>query len=860
VTAGDGSPTRTARRAPFTSLLREAWVQIHWFIGITAGSVLVVVGLSGAVLSFRAEIVEALNPGLRHVAAPSPGALPLAPAALVERLQATRPGQRIAALTVFAESGRPARANFAPPPGERRGETRAVDPYTGALLPHPRGDDFFEFVERLHRWLLLPREDGKPVTGTLAAGLLVLALSGLYLRWPRRPLSWRAWLRIDFGLKGRAFLWSLHAVVGTLALPLYVVSAATGVYWGFDAVRTWVDGAAGEGREVRMQRMGVAPGTAPADAAAAPVPVAPAGPDLPRVWSAFQTATAGDWTQVTLRLPARGASQVEATYLRADAAHERARNRLYLDAATGATTRHERYADKPLAGRLVHSVYPLHMGTYWGLPGRIAMALSSAALALFAITGWWMYLARRRTGAQVRRERTRLATTAPGGAGGTGGAAPVLLAFASQTGHAERIALRTAAALQAAGMAVDVRPLAALDADLLRLQRHLLIVASTFGDGDPPDAAHGVVERLDREAGAAGLPHLRYGLLALGDVHYATFCGFGRTLRHHLQGLGAQPLFPMIEVDDGDPAALARWTHEVGAALGVDLEAAAVHPAQAPHDEPAFEAWRLVRRTLLNPGSQGEPLYEIELRRDADAVSGGASDAVPATTVDAGAGAPSWASGALAELRPPQTGGAAQPAAPRRYSVASLPHDGCIQLLVRQVRHAGGLGLASGWLTARAPLGARVELRLRPNPAFALVEDDRPCVFVGNGSGFGGLRGHLRERVRRGHYRNWLVHGERQAAHDDFLAAELSLWRRAGAVERADRVFSRDTPVRRYVQDHLREAADVLRRWIDDGGVIYVCGSLAGMAPGVDRALRDVLGDAKVDDLLAENRYRRDVY
>ena len=73
-------------------------------------------------------------------------------------------------------------------------------------------------------------------------------------------------------------------------------------------------------------------------------------------------------------------------------------------------------------------------------------------------------------------------------------------------------------------------------------------------------------------------------------------------------------------------------------------------------------------------------------------------------------------------------------------------------------------------------------------------------------------------------------------------------------------VGSRDTPVRRHVQDHLREAADTLRRWVDEGGVIYVCGSLAGMAPGVDRALRDVLGDARVDDLLAENRYRRDVY
>jgi sulfite reductase (NADPH) flavoprotein alpha-component len=73
-------------------------------------------------------------------------------------------------------------------------------------------------------------------------------------------------------------------------------------------------------------------------------------------------------------------------------------------------------------------------------------------------------------------------------------------------------------------------------------------------------------------------------------------------------------------------------------------------------------------------------------------------------------------------------------------------------------------------------------------------------------------------------------------------------------------VFSRDLPTRRYVQDRIREAGESLRRWIDDGGVVYVCGSLAGMAPAVDLALREVLGSATVDDLLAGNRYRRDVY
>ncbi|KLN54531.1 PepSY domain-containing protein [Variovorax paradoxus] len=851
------------------ALLRRFWFQVHWFIGITAGSVLVVIGLSGAVLSFRAEIVDAINPELRHIPNPA-GAAALRPAALAAQVQAAQPALRIVALTVFAEPGRPARVNFAPPEGQRQGEVRLVDPWTAALLPEPTGDAFFEFIEHLHRWLLLPRDAGKPVTGTLAAGLLILALSGLYLRWPRRPLAWRAWLKLDFALTGRAFLWNLHAVAGTLALLAYLASSLTGIYWAFDAVRTVVDNAAGEGRVVRAQ--GMQAGSAPAKAQAAP--------DLQRVWQSFLEETGGDWSQATLRLPARNASQVEATYLRAHPEHERARNRVYLDAATGEPTRHRRYADKALAGRLVNSIYPMHMGTYWGLPGRIVMLLSSLGLALFAVTGWMLYLGRRRTKRAVREERTRLSPRLqPHGPG----AEPVLLTFASQTGQAERIALQTAAVLQSAGVAVVLQPLVRLSVDALRRYRKVLLVASTFGDGDPPDSLRAFARQFARQTGS-GLQHVHYGLLALGDRHYANFCGFGRALDHDLRGHGAQALFPMIEVHNGDAGALARWQQSLAEAFGV-LQPGA-WKAHAPKAA-LFEPWRLVRRTLLNAGSQGDPLFEIELAHP-------------------GAGA--WAPGALVELLPRQPGHAVEqflrragldgrtpvrcdghertledalarsmlpavpaasaqamadtllPLAPRRYSVASIAADGCVQLLVRQARHADGMGVASGWLTDGAPLDTAVELRLLPNPAFALVDDEAPCVFIGNGSGFAGLRAHLRERVRRGHARNWLVFGERNAAHDAFCAQEIAQWQAAAALERVDLVFSRDQAERLHVQHRLREAAGLLRQWVAEGAVIYVCGSLEGMAPGVDLALREVLGGPACDALVAEGRYRRDVY
>ncbi|MFP5475229.1 MAG: PepSY domain-containing protein, partial [Gammaproteobacteria bacterium] len=62
---------------------RQVLFQLHWLAGITAGTVLAVIGSSGALLAYRAEIVQALNPALFQRQPPMPGAAPLTPAALV---------------------------------------------------------------------------------------------------------------------------------------------------------------------------------------------------------------------------------------------------------------------------------------------------------------------------------------------------------------------------------------------------------------------------------------------------------------------------------------------------------------------------------------------------------------------------------------------------------------------------------------------------------------------------------------------------------------------------------------------------------------------------------------------------------
>ena len=403
-----------------------------------------------------------------------------------------------------------------------------------------------------------------------------------------------------------------------------------------------------------------------------------------------------------------------------------------------------------------------------------------------------------------------------------------LVAYASQTGNAEELATQTAHNLQLAGIPVRLCALAELTAmDLQQAERALFLV-STYGEGDAPDNAAAFMGRL--MTGELALPQLHYGVLALGDRSYGQFCGFGRALDAWLATQGASRLFQRIEVDRSASAAIEQWFQHLSHLAGT---------SDAPDwSAPAFGDWKLMQRQLLNPGSAGGAIYHVELAP----VSGSLPD---------------WQSGDLVQVAAP-----ADPSQPREYSIASIPRDGSVHLLVRQHAHPdGSLGLASGWLTAQAAVGDVVQLRLRQHKRFRLEDNaQRPLILIGNGSGIAGLRGHLKSRVLAGQRRNWLIFGERNAAHDFHYREEIEGWHASGDLPRLDLAFSRDQAERTYVQDRLRGNADEITLWLQQGAAIYICGSLAGMAGGVDQALQEILGRPALDALAAEGRYRRDVY
>ncbi len=449
-----------------------------------------------------------------------------------------------------------------------------------------------------------------------------------------------------------------------------------------------------------------------------------------------------------------------------------------------------------------------------------AAALVALYAALCAAVGW-----------RERRKHQAAQAQAASLAAAREGLQALLVVYASQTGQAQELAEETARLLHAAGEPVQLCPVHQLTPEALAQARCALWVVSTCGEGDPPD--HAAAFASHTLASAPHLAHLHYGLLALGDRQYTHFCGFGRQVDAWLQRCGATRLFDTVEMDNGDAQALQQWQHHLGQVAHVsDLPA-----WQAPE----FDHWVLACRTHLNPGSAGGAVFHLELVPSADL---------------AGA-AVAWESGDLVQVRAPQ-----DPDHPRVCSVASGARRGRLSLLAR--RAAGGqgaLGVASGWLTQGAAVGAAIPLRLRAHSNFRLEGNaQRPLILIGNGTGLGGLRAHLRARAATGAGPNWLLFGERNAAYDFHHQAELEGWHLQGTLQRLDAAFSRDQPSRVYVQHLLAAEVDTVRAWVAQGAAVYVCGSLQGMAQAVDSTLRQILGADALDQLLREGRYRRDVY
>ena len=191
----------------------------------------------------------------------------------------------------------------------------------------------------------------------------------------------------------------------------------------------------------------------------------------------------------------------------------------------------------------------------------------------------------------------------------TGPAMPVTVLYGSQTGTAEGLAKKLVKTLKKGNFEPEIHDMAAYDRTRLAQEKNLLIITSTYGDGEPPDSAIDLHSWLMSDA-APTLAGVSYSVLALGDSSYPDFCKCGIEFDTRLSALGANAIHSRVDVDVDPDAPYAEWSSAVIAKLAPTQAAI---PAAADAGEPAetgfskknpFPAPVLDNHNLNGPGDK----------------------------------------------------------------------------------------------------------------------------------------------------------------------------------------------------------------------------------------------------------------
>ena len=367
--------------------LRTILFWLHLASGVTAGLVILMMSATGVVMAFQPQLLDWAESGSRQVL--PRGRAALGAEQILARARDVQGGAAPTALTVYADRASAVRV------ATGRNTGVHVDPYTGEVreLAGARWRGLFALMLEWHRWLAMDGEQraiGKAITGACNAAFLVLALSGLYLWWPRRwnlrTMRLSLWFRR--GLASRVRDWNWHNVIGFWSLPVLIVVTSSGMMISYRWVSNLIYRAMGE-----PPPAAAGPGGGPGGRAPAPpggrAPAASSGTgslDMEGLHAALTREVPG-WTSATWR-PGRGVGQSLAlTVKSAGSWPPFASVQLTLDAATGRALQRQAYAGYTPARKVRSWLRFLHTGEALGWAGQLAAGLASLGATVLVWTG-----------------------------------------------------------------------------------------------------------------------------------------------------------------------------------------------------------------------------------------------------------------------------------------------------------------------------------------------------------------------------------------------------------------------------------------------------------------------------------------
>ena len=228
------SSSRIRRRR---DVARKIFLQVHRTVGLFAGAVLVLVGLSGAVLAFREKIDETLNASIMRVDTHAQVSYHT-PDEILDAARAAMPADAKAErLTMPRQRGSAAAITYMVDTDDLETDVYQlfVDPYTAKvkgqrLYQHSDkalSQPFIPLLMTFH-WTLLLGINNAYVLGSIAIFMFFSVLIGLYLWFPRYG-DWRLGLKIKWGASAERLVYDVHRSVGIYCAILLLVMLSTGI-------------------------------------------------------------------------------------------------------------------------------------------------------------------------------------------------------------------------------------------------------------------------------------------------------------------------------------------------------------------------------------------------------------------------------------------------------------------------------------------------------------------------------------------------------------------------------------------------------------------------------------------------------
>jgi uncharacterized iron-regulated membrane protein len=344
-------------------MIRRTLFNLHLWTAMIAGAVLILLGVTGAILAFEEPIDHALNPGLFYVHAQG-NELP--PSALLSLVRQNYPGKR-ATMLMFGKD--PELSTMASVPGVG---SVYIDPYSGRIMGVRKTNKYFtQTVHQLHIRLLLG-DTGSRIIGVAGLVLVFLTLSGIYLWWPLKRVT------VAGGKSWRRFNFDLHHAAGFYSSVFLLILSITGVMVSFS--------------DYTVPAMYKITHSESADEETESTPIPNARPISPDQAIATALGTIPGTRLVSLMPPKGPTGSYRVALHFPEDRTPGGRSHVFIDQFSGSVLAFEGSRTAPGGTRLVNLNRALHTGDIGGLPTKILGCLASLSVIVQAFTGivmWW---------------------------------------------------------------------------------------------------------------------------------------------------------------------------------------------------------------------------------------------------------------------------------------------------------------------------------------------------------------------------------------------------------------------------------------------------------------------------------------